>query len=66
MGYPVYEGSLEGRDFLNGIEVAPRFFAEWGLPFLQERFPELVERTAARAQFRNDVALPTAGKLTNR
>ncbi len=47
MGYPVYEGSLEGRDFLNGIEVARRFFAEWGLPFLQERFPELVERTAA-------------------
>jgi Domain of unknown function (DUF4037) len=32
---------------LNGIEVARRFFAEWGLPFLQEHFPELVDRTAA-------------------
>jgi hypothetical protein len=47
MSYPVYEGALEGKDFLNGIEVARRFFAEWGLPFLQEHFPELVERTAA-------------------
>jgi hypothetical protein len=47
MGYPVREGSLEGKDFLNGIEVARRFFAEWGLPFLQEHFAELVERTAA-------------------
>ena len=32
---------------MNGIEVAHRFFAEWGLPFLQEHFPELVDRTAA-------------------
>jgi Domain of unknown function (DUF4037) len=32
---------------LNGLEVARRFFAEWGLPFLQEHFPELVKRTAA-------------------
>jgi len=41
------EGSTDGRDFLNGLEVARRFFAEWGLPFLQEHFPELAERTAA-------------------
>ena len=33
--------------FLNGLEVAHRFFAEWGLPFLQEHFPGPAEHTAA-------------------
>jgi hypothetical protein len=32
---------------MKGVEVARRFFAEWGHPFLQEHFPELVERAAA-------------------
>ena len=32
---------------MNGLEVAHRFFAEWGLPFLQEHFPGLAEHTAA-------------------
>ena len=32
---------------MNGLEVARRFFAEWGLPFLQEQFPDLAERAAA-------------------
>jgi hypothetical protein len=32
---------------LNGLEVARHFFDEWGLPTLQQQFPELVERVAA-------------------
>jgi len=32
---------------LNGVEIARRFFAEWGLPFLHAQFPDLVGRVAA-------------------
>ena len=39
--------SRKGQIALNGLEVARRFFAEWGLPFLQEQFPGLAQRMAA-------------------
>lgn len=32
---------------MQGLELSHRFFNEWGLPFLQKRFPELSKRVAA-------------------
>jgi hypothetical protein len=30
-----------------GLEISRRFFAEWGLPWLQEEWPDLADRVAA-------------------
>jgi hypothetical protein len=32
---------------MKGLEIARRFFFEWGLPFVQREFPELADRVAA-------------------
>ena len=38
-------GSLE-ESGLKGLEIAHRFFDDWGLPYLRAVFPEISERVA--------------------
>ncbi len=32
---------------MKGLEIAQRFFYEWGLPYLRTEFPQITERVAA-------------------
>src|SRR5262249_36054768 len=39
--------AVQERIEMQGLEVARRFFDEWGRPYLRQRFPALVDRMAA-------------------